>query len=102
LAAKLEDFTGRSDYGPFIEEGIDIPAGGLFTGAEVVKTVQDQKDAGGVANVAYDPCYHQACDDINNINTEALQQMGDAAAYVLERLIVQSDVRGYLENLGQD
>ncbi len=30
------DFSGRSDYGPFIAVG--IPAGGLFTGAEGVKT----------------------------------------------------------------
>jgi Peptidase family M28 len=29
-------FDGRSDYGPFIAEG--IPTGGLFTGAEVPKT----------------------------------------------------------------
>ncbi len=31
------DFSGRSDYGPFIAVG--IPAGGLFTGAEGIKTV---------------------------------------------------------------
>ena len=30
------EFSGRSDYGPFIAVG--IPAGGLFTGAEVPKT----------------------------------------------------------------
>jgi hypothetical protein len=30
------DFDGRSDYGPFIAAG--VPAGGLFTGAEGVKT----------------------------------------------------------------
>ncbi len=29
-------FDGRSDYGPFIDVG--IPAGGLFTGAEDIKT----------------------------------------------------------------
>ena len=36
-------FDGRSDYGPFIAEG--IPAGGLFTGAEVA---QDRGPGGGV------------------------------------------------------
>ena len=30
------DFDGRSDYGPFIAAG--IPAGGIFTGAEGIKT----------------------------------------------------------------
>ncbi|XVU28803.1 M28 family metallopeptidase [Actinoplanes sp. CA-054009] len=54
------DFTGRSDYGPFIATG--IPAGGLFTGAEVEKTEADVALWGGVAGAAYDPCYHQACD----------------------------------------
>jgi Zn-dependent M28 family amino/carboxypeptidase len=29
-------FDGRSDYGPFIANG--VPAGGLFTGAEGIKT----------------------------------------------------------------
>ena len=29
----------------------------------------------------YDPCYHQACDTINNLNANALNEMGDAAAH---------------------
>ncbi len=31
-------FSGRSDYGPFIE--VNVPAGGLFTGAEGIKTAE--------------------------------------------------------------
>ena len=38
LPSDLTDFNGRSDYGPFLEQG--IPAGGLFTGAEELKTNQ--------------------------------------------------------------
>jgi hypothetical protein len=57
LEYELTDFTGRSDYGPFIANG--IPAGGLFTGAEVRKTEEQQKVYGGLANAALDPCYHQ-------------------------------------------
>jgi len=34
------DFDGRSDYGPFIAVG--IPSGGIFTGAEVEKSVPQQ------------------------------------------------------------
>ncbi|MEW9533816.1 M28 family metallopeptidase [Microbispora sp. NPDC049125] len=64
------DFDGRSDYGPFITAG--IPAGGLFTGAEGVKTPQEQALFGGTAGEAYDHCYHQACDTIANINDKAL------------------------------
>jgi hypothetical protein len=31
--------------------------------------------------LAYDPCYHQACDDITNLSTKALNELGDAAAH---------------------
>ena len=56
------DFDGRSDYGPFIAAGVGIPAGGLFTGAEGVKTAAEAEIYGGTAGQPYDPCYHQACD----------------------------------------
>ena len=38
LASEPTAFDGRSDYGPFIAVG--IPAGGLFTGAEGIKTAE--------------------------------------------------------------
>ncbi|MFI1454243.1 M28 family peptidase [Streptomyces roseus] len=41
------DFDGRSDYGPFIANG--IPAGGTFTGAEGVKTAGQARRYGGTA-----------------------------------------------------
>ncbi|QIP88607.1 M20/M25/M40 family metallo-hydrolase [Streptomyces sp. Tu 2975] len=63
------DFTGRSDYGPFIEVG--IPSGGTFTGAEGIKTEAQAKKFGGVAGIAYDVNYHAAGDDISNINMKA-------------------------------
>jgi hypothetical protein len=31
--------------------------------------------------MAYDPCYHQACDTFFNLNYTALDQMSDAAAH---------------------
>jgi Zn-dependent M28 family amino/carboxypeptidase len=79
LASEPTAFDGRSDYGPFIAVG--IPAGGLFTGAEGIKTPEQAAVYGGTAGVAYDPCYHQACDTINNLSTKALAEMGDAAAH---------------------
>jgi hypothetical protein len=72
-------FDGRSDYGPFIFAG--IPAGGLFTGAEGIKTEEQAAIYGGVAGAAYDPCYHLGCDDIGNLSAVALDQMSDAAAH---------------------
>ncbi len=81
LASEPTDFDGRSDYGPFIAAG--IPAGGLFSGAEGVKTPEEAVVYGGTAGEAYDNCYHQACDTINNLNTKALQELGDAAAHAV-------------------
>jgi Zn-dependent M28 family amino/carboxypeptidase len=79
LATDPTAFDGRSDYGPFIEGG--VPAGGLFTGAEGEKTEEQEAVYGGVAGLAYDPCYHQACDTLFNLSNTALNQMSDAAAH---------------------
>ncbi|MET1133371.1 MAG: M28 family metallopeptidase [Aeromicrobium sp.] len=84
LAHEPTAFDGRSDYGPFIAAG--IPAGGLFTGAEGIKTPEQVALYGGTAGVAFDPCYHQACDDSTNINVNALHEMGDAAAFAVATL----------------
>jgi Zn-dependent M28 family amino/carboxypeptidase len=72
-------FDGRSDYGPFIAN--DVPAGGLFTGAEGIKTQRQEAIYGGFAGLAFDPCYHQECDTFFNLNYTALDQMSDAAAH---------------------
>ncbi|MFI7641098.1 M20/M25/M40 family metallo-hydrolase [Nonomuraea sp. NPDC049400] len=77
------DFDGRSDYGPFIAVG--IPAGGIFTGAEGIKTAEEAALFGGTAGVAYDACYHQACDTIANINDTALDVDADAIADSIAR-----------------
>ena len=79
LATEPTAFDGRSDYDAFISVG--IPAGGLFTGAEGVKTAEAAAIYGGTAGVAYDPCYHQACDTFVNLSNTALDQMSDAAAH---------------------
>lgn len=81
LAAEATAFSGRSDYGPFIAVG--IPAGGLFTGAEGIKTEEQAAIYGGVAGEQYDPCYHLACDTFDNISLEALDQNADAAAHAI-------------------
>jgi len=87
------EFSGRSDYGPFIAVG--IPAGGLFTGAEGVKSAEQQARYGGTAGIAFDPCYHSACDDITNIDAHALDINADAiAAVVLTFAFDTSTVNG--------
>jgi Zn-dependent M28 family amino/carboxypeptidase len=81
LAVEPTAFDGRSDYGPFIAAG--IPAGGLFSGAEGIKTEEQAAIYGGTAGAPYDPCYHQACDTTNNLNTKALFELGDGAAHAI-------------------
>ncbi len=86
LANEPTAFDGRSDYGPFIAAG--IPAGGLFTGAEDIKTESQAAIYGGTAGEAYDPCYHEACDTNDNLSLEALDEMSDAVAYSVNVLAV--------------
>ena len=93
LATEPTEFDGRSDYDAFINAG--IPAGGLFTGAEGIKTAAQAAVYGGTAGVAYDPCYHQACDTIANLSSTALDQMSDAIAHsTLVFALTKSSVSG--------
>jgi aminopeptidase Y len=62
-------FDGRSDYDAFIRNG--IPGGGIATGAEGVKKAEEVAMFGGHAGEWYDPCYHQLCDDVSNVNMTA-------------------------------
>jgi aminopeptidase Y len=62
-------FDGRSDYDGFIRAG--IPAGGIATGAEGIKTKDEEAKFGGKKGDWYDPCYHQLCDDVSNLNLTA-------------------------------
>ena len=74
-------FSGRSDYQAFILN--DIPAGGLFTGAEVVKTAEQQAIWGGTAGQQFDPCYHLACDTFANNSDKALDVNSDSIAFAV-------------------
>jgi Zn-dependent M28 family amino/carboxypeptidase len=73
------EFSGRSDYQAFIEN--DIPAAGLFTGAEVPKTEEQEAIWGGEAGEQFDPCYHEACDTIDNLDPHAFEVNSDLIAF---------------------
>jgi len=92
LATEPTAFDGRSDYGPFIAQG--IPAGGLFSGAEVEKTAEQVTTYGGVEGEQFDPCYHEVCDTYETVTMfppglpaldgnglVSLNQLSDAAAH---------------------
>jgi Zn-dependent M28 family amino/carboxypeptidase len=88
LTYEATEFSGRSDYQAFIRAG--IPSGGLFTGAEGVKTPAQAAAYGGRAGVAYDPNYHQAGDTIANVDNTVLDQNSDAVAYAVLTLSYDS------------
>jgi len=97
LARGLEfeptEISFRSDYAAFFDSG--IPFGGLFTGAEGIKTPDQAAIYGGTAGEQYDPCYHLACDTFDNISLEVLDLNSDAvAASVLQYAMNTQAVNG--------
>ena len=77
------EISFRSDYAAFFDN--DIPFGGLFTGAEGIKTADQAAIYGGTAGDQYDPCYHLACDTFDNISLEVLDLNADATAAAVFR-----------------
>ena len=75
------EFSGRSDYEAFILAG--IPSSGLFTGAEEIKTEEQEAIWGGTAGEQFDPCYHQACDTYANNSDHALEVNSDLIAFAM-------------------
>ncbi|EFY97572.1 peptidase M28 family protein [Metarhizium robertsii] len=71
--AEYKKFGSSSDYVAFLNLG--IPSSGLFTGA----------------SPDTDPCYHQACDTVNNINWDALTVNTKAAARVAAQFALSLD-----------
>jgi Zn-dependent M28 family amino/carboxypeptidase len=74
------EISFRSDYAEFFLQ--DVAFGGLFTGAEVIKTAEQAAIYGGNADIAFDECYHSECDTIDNVNARALEVNSDAIAFV--------------------
>ncbi len=75
---------GRSDHSSFKNAGIQV--GGLFSGADYIKTSSQAAKWGGTAGQAFDACYHRSCDTINNLNDTALDRGSDAISYAIWEL----------------
>ncbi|MCX5559904.1 M28 family metallopeptidase [Streptomyces sp. NBC_00038] len=85
IATEIEtEGDGRSDHAPFKNAG--IPVGGLFSGADYIKTAAQAAKWGGTSGKAFDACYHSSCDTTSNINDTALDRNGDALAYAVWEL----------------
>jgi aminopeptidase S len=85
VATEIEtEGDGRSDHAPFKNAG--VPVGGLFSGADYVKTAAQAAKWGGTSGLAFDRCYHSSCDTTANINDTALDRNSDAVAYAVWEL----------------
>ncbi len=81
----IEERTGRrfgSDDSSFSQK--DIPTVGLYTGAGGSKSEAQAGLFGGTAGRPFDPCYHQACDTIENIDRDVLEQNTGALVRALK------------------
>ncbi|KAG6853597.1 hypothetical protein C0991_002920 [Blastosporella zonata] len=78
-------FTSGSDYRPFLDVG--IPSGGVATGASGKKSAYEAELFGGEAGIAYDHCYHKACDTIENLALGAYLWNAMASANVIGHLL---------------
>jgi aminopeptidase S len=77
---EIIEFVG-DDESPFIAAG--IPVGGAESGDEEDKTAEQAKAWGGQAGEPYDPCYHEACDRVDNVNRDVLDHYMRAIAGTL-------------------
>jgi Zn-dependent M28 family amino/carboxypeptidase len=101
LPFNMSEFSGRSDYGPFLAAG--IVASGLDAGADGTKSKEERdyydrmlgQGKGGIAGAIHDPCYHLYCDSVANINPLAYEKLTKGAAYALEYLGRHPDLRSY-------
>ena len=81
-----------TDTGSFSENG--IPTVGLYTGAGGPKSEAQANLFGGTAGRPYDPCYHQACDTVQNINRDVLEENTRALERVLRAVTIAAPGRG--------
>ena len=77
---EIIEFVG-DDESAFIDAG--IPVGGAENGDAERKTTGQAKAWGGQARERYDPCYHQACDRVDNVNRDVLNHYMRALASTL-------------------
>jgi len=84
LPVEEASLGGGSDHAAFARAG--IPVGGLFTGADELKSAELAQRFGGEAGRSFDSCYHKSCDTVANIDFGILHQLADAAAVVAVRL----------------
>ncbi|KAI8923237.1 hypothetical protein BC831DRAFT_472185 [Entophlyctis helioformis] len=93
-------FNGRSDFQPFLDAG--VPAAGVITGEDEIKTPEQAALFGGVPGLVLDPCYHQDCDRVKMVEQGParviLEQNVAVLGYVLDVVASAKDIDDLLDN----
>jgi hypothetical protein len=79
------DLGGSSDQYGFIEAG--VPTGGLFSGATETGGASQPSAGAPGADGAADPCYHLACDDLDNVDVARVVLFAEATLAVASGLM---------------
>jgi len=87
--AEVIPFDGESDYVAFIEAG--IPSGSMYAGDDDEKSPREARSWGGRADEPFDPCYHSACDRVDDLDRTALDRYTDAVAGTLAHFATSAD-----------
>ena len=84
-------FDNRSDYAQW--RARNVPATGLYTGAEGIKTLAQMNGTpatdtapavngyGGQSGIQADPCYHEWCDTVFNLSEYGMNEFTDVLAH---------------------
>src|SRR5882762_85891 len=89
-----ERVAGRSGSDDAAFRQKEIPTVGLYTGASGAKSAEQAGVFGGVADRPFDPCYHRACDTIDNINREVLDENTRALMRALNAVTIAAGSLG--------
>jgi Zn-dependent M28 family amino/carboxypeptidase len=82
LIAYPDTLDARSDYDNFVYAG--IPIGGANAGGDGTKTEEQATVYGGTAGETYDECYHKLCDNMENLNMDAMTSISKGLAHVAQ------------------
>jgi aminopeptidase S len=88
VSPEVIEFVG-DDESPFVDA--DIPSGGAENGDHDKKSDAQARTWGGQAGQEYDPCYHQACDGLGNVNRVVLDHYMHAIAGTLAYFATSSE-----------
>jgi hypothetical protein len=87
------DLHGRSDHYGFAD--VAVPTAGLFSGALEPVTEDQAAASDATAGRPADPCYHQACDDVDNVDLPLARVLAAALADFTVRVAEEPALLGW-------